>query len=349
MKKFFTLLVAVGFCNLGWSAILTVSNNSTYPAQYSVIQTAINAAAAGDTIYIYPSATLYAEWPITITKRLVMIGAGINPQRPSRLSSTVSGFMLSGTAASGTVIIGITFTAGIQSGSDAVFVNNVVVSECQLVGVDGLNYFHGNNIRVENCILTSPYSTGGHIIFNSTGAACIIQNNYLHGGVRLYAGTQALIRNNIFASGDANTIALREYGGAYSSGVQVWNNIFYKANPGLPVAAACEFKNNIYYLTSNPVPSNGLSSGNINANPLFVNYPAAGNFFSLSYNFHLDTGSPGINYGTDGTDVGIWGGATPVNAGYEPPIPRIYELNVNNATVPVGGTIQLTIKATKAQ
>jgi hypothetical protein len=69
----------------------------------------------------------------------------------------------------------------------------------------------------------------------------------------------------------------------------------------------------------------------------------------FNYDYHLQAGSPGINFGTDGKDVGMWGGTVPVNLGFEPPVPRIYDLKVNNATVPAGGTIQLTIKATKAQ
>jgi hypothetical protein len=137
----------------------------------------------------------------------------------------------------------------------------------------------------------------------------------------------------------------------FGPGVRIWNNIFFKSNPIGPngVTSLSEFKNNIYHLTNNPPPANGLSSGNINADPQFVNFPIAGATFSFDYNFHLQPSSPGINYGTDGKDVGMWGGPVPVNWGFEPPIPRIYELTVNNSTVPAGGTLQLTIKATKAQ
>lgn len=350
MKKFLTLLVAIGVCNFSWSAILTVSNNATYPGQYSSIQTAVDAAATGDTLYIQPSASVYNEFTVTINKRLVILGSGINPQRPSRLSTSVYLFVLGNANASGSVISGIYFVNCIQSGSDAIAINNLVISDCMFYGQGGyITAFFGSNLLIENCIFASPYTTANVLQLRTATAGNTIQNNYIYGSLQLVPGAQALIRNNVFASGDANTIALKEYNGAYSSNVQVWNNIFYKSNPGTAAVAACEFKNNISYLTSDPIPTNGLSSGNINSNPLFVNFPVAGDVFSFNYDFHLQPGSPGISFGTDGRDAGMWGGTVPVNAGFEPPIPRIYQLSVNNSTVPVGGTIQLTIKATKAQ
>jgi len=189
-------------------------------------------------------------------------------------------------------------------------------------------------------------------------AQVIIQNNIFDYGVVIGDGA-CIVRNNIFASNDASRKAILPYYGdlAGSPSVQIHNNIFFKNDPlgsvrtvnGGYYCQSCEYKNNIYFLTNNPPPVNGNSSGNLNADPQFVNYPIAGAPFSFDYNYHLQSSSPGINYGLDGKDLGMWGGASPVNAGFEPPIPRIYELNVSNSNVPAGGIIQLTIKATRAQ
>ena len=349
MKILATLLIACCINSITWANILTVSANTAYPAQYSSVQSAINAASAGDTVYLYPS--YYAEY-VTLNKRLVIIGPGIDPRRPNRLPAYIGGvFTISSSSASGSVLMGIYFYAVINSGSDANLVNNLVVSDCRF---DGNAIFYGNNLLIENCILYANYPTGGEIqfpVYNTIGN--IIQNNYIHGFIKMRPGTNTIIRNNTFASGDANTYSFSDlqYGEPFGPAVKIQNNIFYKSDPiGLRgVADASEFKNNIYYLTSDPTPSNALSSGNMNANPLFVSFPAGGAGFSFQYDFHLLPGSPAINYGIDGKDLGMWGGSVPVNAGFEPPIPRIYELTVNNATVPAGGTIQLTIKATKAQ
>ncbi len=353
MKLLITFLVACCINSLAWANILTVSNNVTFPGQYSTIQSAINAASTGDTIYIYPSASLYNE-AVNITKRLVIIGSGANEQRPSRLPSFVNTINLTSSAASGSVLTGLYLYNIITSGSDIIPVDNLIVSDCRFNGQDGgICQFFGSNILIENCIFFGNGIGGGFRFPRYGSSGNIIQNSYIHGSIALRPGTNTIIRNNIFASGDANTVAFTDIqnGEAFGPNVRIWNNIFFKSNPIGPrsVSDASEFKNNIYHLTNNPPPVNAQSSGNLNANPQFVNYPIGGSNFSFEYNFHLQPSSPGINYGTDGKDVGMWGGPAPVNLGFEPPIPRIYDFKVNNATVPAGGTIQLTIKATKAQ
>jgi hypothetical protein len=236
-------------------------------------------------------------------------------------------------------------------GSNTVSVHNLFISECYFWSDVTINGY--NNI-LENCILTNQYTTGNtlrFIYYNAVGN--IIQNCYIHGYIALRPGTNTIIRNNIFASGDANTnaFAILQGGETFGPLVLIENNIFFKSNPpgSESAATACEFKNNIYFLTNNPVPVNSLSSGNLNADPQFVNFPVGGASFSFGYDYHLQASSPGIKYGTDGKDVGMWDGPSIVNAGFEPPIPRIYSLKTDNAKVPAGGTIQLTIKATKAQ
>lgn len=350
MKVLITLLVGCLINSVADATIFTVCSNTAYPAQYSTIQSAITAASTGDTIYIYPGS--YSESPF-FNKRLVLIGPGIDPRRPNKLPAIISGnFTITGSSGSGSVMMGLYFMTSVSVGSFGVPVDNLIVTDCLFYA--GNNNFYGNNILVENCILYSTYPTGGDIrfqLYNAIGN--VIQNNYIHGFIGLRPGSNTIIRNNIFASGDANTYSFSDLqnGETAGTGVRIQNNIFYKSDPiGLRgVVDNCQFEKNIYYLTNDPTPSNGQSSGNINANPLFVNFPAAGAGFSFLYDYHLQPGSPGIGYGTDSKDLGMWGGSEPVNAGFEPPIPRVYDFKVSNSTVPVGGTIQLTIKATRAQ
>src|SRR5258705_1694012 len=187
MKIITTLLVGCCINSMVSATILTVSNNATYPAQFSTVQLAVNAAIAGDTIYIYPSASAYAE-VVTITKRLVIIGSGINPQRPSKLSSYVSTFNLTSSAASGSVIMGINIYSDIVSGSDANHVNNLILSDCLIIG----GAFYGSNILIENCILYSNYPTGGGFQIRTYTAGNIIQNNCIHGYIALRSGTNTI-------------------------------------------------------------------------------------------------------------------------------------------------------------
>jgi hypothetical protein len=79
--------------------------------------------------------------------------------------------------------------------------------------------------------------------------------------------------------------------------------------------------------------------------------------FNYSYDYHLDTGSPGIAAGTDGTDIGIYGGLYPFPGGENvpwqtsamPTLPQIYKMNVLNPTLPIDGTLQVKIEATSQQ
>jgi hypothetical protein len=57
------------------AGVITVSNVSNRPAQYTGLQAAVDAAAAGDTILITGGGANYGN--VTLVKRLVLIGEGI--------------------------------------------------------------------------------------------------------------------------------------------------------------------------------------------------------------------------------------------------------------------------------
>lgn len=58
--------------------------------------------------------------------------------------------------------------------------------------------------------------------------------------------------------------------------------------------------------------------------------PAYSNIYTQ--NFHLITNSPGLNAGTDGTDVGIYGTNQPTKEGWIPSNPHISYKNVSQQT-----------------
>lgn len=155
----------------------------------------------------------------------------------------------------------------------------------------------------------------------------------------------------------------------------VANNIFY--NPiNVPFTFACKnviFSNNLVYATSTTFDVNSFSSnGNtsisnlFNVDPLFVNpvpfntlqgYTFIAPTTSPFADFHLQAGSPAIAAGTDGTDLGIYGGTTPWKDGgigdsrfrYYPlpnAIPIITGAVVLNPVINLGGTLNVQINAT---
>ena len=101
------------------------------------------------------------------------------------------------------------------------------------------------------------------------------------------------------------------------------------------------------------------SSSQINNNLASLDAPTGQNFNSGSENiigsatftsttwgdadyYSLDFGSPGIESGTDGTDLGIHGGALGFENAYMPPLPYVHKLLVP-AVVPQNGTITVEI------
>jgi hypothetical protein len=127
----------------------------------------------------------------------------------------------------------------------------------------------------------------------------------------------------------------------------VENNIFYGAYP--TGGSGCAFTNNIGYLCPEMPGAGNIGSGNMNnTNPQFVNFPLLGGGFDWSYDFHLQSTSPGINAGTDSTDVGIYGGMLPFDVGANPHFPQMMTLTLpNGSSVPAGGTLNVHFTARK--
>jgi hypothetical protein len=346
MKQLLLLFTTFFILGKTKAAILNVSNNPAYPTAYSTVMGAVTAASVGDTIYIYPSAQGYNE-NVNLTKRLVLIGGGVFSGRVSTNSTYVQQINIENTAANGTVIMGIDIYSYLRIGySNGIQHQNITITDCKFrEGSDGI-FINVSNLLFENNIVPQHCSLNlSSIISSST----IIRNNLFFSAIKLASGSQATIENNVFMSNDNSIFA---FDGYYNlSNCVVKNNIFYKMNPAASYATInTQFSSNIHYLTNSSIPNTGSSSGNINADPKFVNVPTVGAAnFSLAHNYKLQLNSPGKNAGTDGTDLGVWGGLFPINSFFEPPIPRVIDIKLTNATVPVGGQLQVTIKATKAQ
>jgi hypothetical protein len=135
----------------------------------------------------------------------------------------------------------------------------------------------------------------------------------------------------------------------------------------------CTFNNNLSYLTTIADPAgytpansfvntftgtgggSNFGGGNIvGQDPLYVSVSNFNDYVATA-NYRLQASSLGKNAGTDGTDLGIYGGSYPFpsggapGSGYDtspmPPIPQVTELNIQNATVPVNGTLNVNVKA----
>jgi len=348
--------------------IHTVSNDVNHPAQFSDIQSALNAANAGDTIYVNGTQYLYPDFEVS--KKAIIIGAGYNSSNQLNLNTTVNNISLNKTLvqndASGTVIMGFMIydQVGLASGSSAV--NNITLTR---------NFFRPNNnfTVVSICSTCSNWLIYNNIFINCCGGSYTVG---IDGG---NGSTNVIIQNNFFSS-EGNGIQ-----NFNQSSVVIDHNIFQ--NTGIAAVKFATITNNIYVTTNSrnfmdantnynifddnlsivnsigpDAPTNsflgGTNSGagnQVGVDPLFTAVADLNNF-NYSFNYRLQSGSPGHNAGTDGTDLGVYGGTYPFpsggtpGGGYDtsapPPIPQVTGMNIQNASVLPAAQLKVTVQAT---
>ncbi|NDA64749.1 MAG: hypothetical protein EBX50_22380, partial [Chitinophagia bacterium] len=335
---------------------------------FTTIQAAQNAAAAGDTLYIHGSLTQYTGG--TIEKQLVIIGEGALPNKNFKFIPQIAGLTFGFNAnntvsSSGSKIYGCALGIIIGTNSAATqAVNNITIQRCNM-----------------NNLIFSGYQS-------SPNTGLLISNNvinYITAGVI----ANSVIRNNIVISvsyvGDqstsawvfTNNIVLGYF--AFNQYATVTNNIFYRAtsnadNLYLQNNAYCTISKNLYLdatgsttITPSDIVYGTNNGGNniLNQDPFFVNPDVNIISYSFTYptdadptaNFRLQANSPAIGYGTDGTDLGIYGGAvpffegTPTNSRYRyfpmPWIPAVLDMNIQNSSILQNGTLNVNFIARK--
>ena len=341
MKKISVILLACCVSLAASAKILTVNNNNNSPGQYTSPQAAIDSASAGDSIYVHGSATSYGN--AVLKKRLNFFGTGNRPNKANILVSEVGTFYMDSVSGisgpSGTKIIGFKLT-GIVGYSGSGGTSNILVLRNYFLPGSTLIQITGTGWVLENNIFPSTLVN----INNNTNT--IIRNNIFNGSYILSSNQPTVvIANNIFL-GTSPATAL-----SYVSNALIANNIFSGSSPNGTSVDNNVFSNNITYKTANNVLPSGtnIGSGNLTAqDPMFTNVPI--NTFNYSYDFSLSAASPGKNAGTDGKDVGIYGGVMPfVDMTGTPAIPQVKSLSILNPVIPVGDSLQVIIKANKHQ
>ena len=354
---------------------------------YTTPQAAVNDALPGDIIHIQPSPTGYGNFSVNKQLTILGIGFYLDKDFPLESSVgtiTLTNASDNSTDASGTIISGLNtseITLGTLTGPTYVL-SNVVIENCLIDAIyqpsSGANidnllinhvetygrwtssnntiYFNGyiNNSTIRNSVITGGWS----IVFGSASPGTnFIQNNILYGPIYYRAeGTFSNILNNVFVwtpgSGNAFNTYLRD--------CIVNNNIFYGNTPSLNPAGGSSnvnfqrntFTNNIVFNTGNDeMPPSGGGAGNVGSgnqvvSPNFVSVPLDNNY-SVNHDFTLNAGSPALGAGSDGTDIGISGGAYPINGNvqrYTSRIPVIQILNTSTVVNP-GDDLGVRIKA----
>ncbi|MCX7987607.1 MAG: hypothetical protein N2662_11780 [Bacteroidales bacterium] len=339
---FFQFLLLFLFSSLQ-SAVLTVSNNPSAPAQYNNPASAIAASNVGDTVYILGSNTSYGD--ITITKKLTIIGAGYDVAGTDyNLPSVVNSIYLDSTLSGpidGINLIGLDIYYLSYASGDRGFIDNLIIRRCK---IRGYLYVSGQNWSIYNNIIN-----GGMDIGNYTNI--YISNNIFYNG-QIYNSNQSsvYILNNLFLYYSSTQF--------YNiNNANIYNNIFYANVVSVYGSANNVFNNNISYNSTNFTlpPSGNSGTGNIQqTDPQFISQstiPAPGSGTIAigdlkSYNWRLKATSPAKSAGTDGSDLGIYGGSYPwPDFSGMPNVPVIEKFYIKNPVTHKDSTLKIYIKA----
>ncbi len=368
MKTKITLpILALLLSFSAFATVRTVSNDPNNPAQYSGIQAAITAANAGDTIYVQGTTVLDVNGTfqnpgsnygtITINKRITLIGSGYNPTKDYAYISTLAGITFdtssavgSVSGASGAVVSGFYIYGSINiSGNygNTTRANGITVERCLITG--GVTTYNANNFTLQQSVILST-------TYNGSNTNLVYKNNIFN--ATIYSGWSGaapvsfVITNNDFigyASSGSTAAYQAFYSGSSLSNAIITNNIFYAVDP--TGATNSTFNNNLTFADPNPTLPYGsnVGTGNISgtSSPNFINYPTASANYSTTYNFQLAEGSPGAGAGTDGTDLGVYGGIGFVPTG-APNVPYIKHFVISNSYISPGQNLNVSIEA-KAQ
>lgn len=387
MKKLPLLLVFMAMASWVTAQVLTVSREEDIPAEYTTIQAAVDAANAGDTIYVYGSPSSYSE-NVTVTKKLALIGAGFNPDKQNRYPTVTSNITLergslSAQDASGSYIAGfqISGISLVRNNTTATPLEDIIIERNKITSTISFgNSNRGvNNIIVRHNLINSLNLNG--FWTNSAAGGSIITNNVI-AYLNFVNSSTVLIKNNVIFKGQnspiknatfANNIFLGDYTASNPTlfgSLDVANNTFNNNIVFIEKLFSSTYESyytpsdnliNDFFRTSTYQGSNGGGNNQMATDPLFESYDYSiswsSNWDNQFSDFRLQTGSPGKNAGTDGTDIGIYGGTTPWPDGGEPgsgfqmapmpPVPSVTYMNIINAVISEGEELQVEIKATK--
>ena len=338
-----------------FATIRTVSNNPSTIAQFNTVQAAIDAATAGDTIYVHGSPNAYNGF--NITKQLVIIGPGWSPNKNLPHTALITGSLnFSTAAASGTELQGLTINAS----------TSVVV-----LGVNNLRLVRN---RFQGITFHMTPSTVGTI------SGYLFEGNWFdNGGMNgngSYTYQNFIFQNNIFyetgcctgfsISGFVNTVnVLFDHNLFYGPGsgnrdvftsncrfLILSNNIFVRRNAASNLSSST-FNNNITFNAGNDAPwtVNGNVDGGGNVagqDPQMTSQPSVNNGTNNPLLDFTIASGPANNTASDGKDMGLlFDGAGSLNWANSrgSRLPYIFSMNITTPTVAPGGNVSVTIEA----
>jgi len=332
MKKLFVSLFILGLVgiNATHARILTVSNVSGSIAMFTNVQLAIDSAKTGDTVFVHASPTSYGT--ATIKRRIVLLGEGGKPNYTG-ISTQLGTFTidtLAGIPVSGTVVMGLEL-------------GNIQIK----AGIKG--------ILLKGCYITSTVSLlgSGHIIANNVLSYIVTLGNnitFSNNIITVYnvqGGTNCVISNNIFLYNGSSYPAFQNL-----TNCTIVNNIILTTTAAISGGLGNSYSKNIQAGTDLPAGNfTGVQPTNVFSETSVKVDMAVAQFLTARWT-QLST-SVGKNAGTDGKDIGLYGGTFPWPSNKvfngDPGLPKVEVVVLQNAVVAPNGTLKIDFKAKSAR
>jgi hypothetical protein len=298
---------------------------------------AYNASVNGDQIYL-SGGTFYP--PTSIAKGIKVTGAGHSPSDSLHIQTFIKGLLNINEGADSLRLEGLSIGNEFKNNyyCSAFFdatnpVNYVKILRCSMNTVL-FNSASKNNCSIEECFVN------GNILFSYYGNNLLIRNSLITGQIWSISGN-ALIDGNIFLYSNSNSSYT--FDGVNYSIIQ--NNIFLGSSytfRNSDNSKGNALNNNIFVTA--PIYYPGTSNNNyiqIALTNIFMNYSSNSNIYINDY--HLK--KPQTYIGTDGTQVGLYGGLGFKEKGF-PSNPQIISKTIAPRTDGQGNLkINITVKA----
>lgn len=339
MKHIFlslALLAASGVSAYAQLTVVTLHHSGITTPYYSNngFVDAYNTSVAGDTITL-PGGNFNP--PASIDKRLTVIGTGHYPDSTTATNiSFITGTITLSDNADSSCIEGLYINGNINFASDQA-VNYVLIKKNY---VNGSISFSGS--RVTPCMHARIINNviAGSLYANNTNALDF-SNNIINGEFQRAENT--VIQNNIFVWAVGHPWECNDVF-YYCDQSLIQNNIImYSSSIFCGGAVNNTVSNNLF--THTPSLGSGVISGNyFNVDPTTIFVNQTGTAFNYAHNYHLQV--PGTYLGTEGTQIGIYGGYYPYKEGAVPGNPHIQTKTIAPTTTPAGDlNINIKVKA----
>lgn len=332
MKKIFIYFILLLSAPMYVDAQTTwvVSNSPGFDADFSDLQTAVNAANPGDMLLIHGSAINYGA--VTVNKYIRLCGPGyfldLNPQTQTNKQEATLSSLTVGSGASGIYVKGLTFNGGISLDS----VYNPIIESCRFAQQFWAGYSisanYSQNIEVRKCFINNELG-----IMGQGGSDFVITNSIILGSNLMQLSNSVLFNNNFHASWDIGQFDNCNFEG----------NIFVQNGTSFSSLTNSTFYNNLA-ADSLFANSNG-NQNNVDMSTVFLNwYIYSGPYGVCNYDWwQLKPNSPASGAGGGGLDAGAFGGFNSYKPSGISFNPNIWEVVILDSVI--SDSIDVSIKA----